>query len=161
MQTIKLLSKLILSFILIPLVYANEQLTFYGVIPVEQKTIPIYCGDTHEMFQALIKLSNEDPIAVGGVINKESPETLPLAVLTFTYNEYTNRGTFVITIPESNETCLLFHGFDWVFSTDLKRMILEMEVEKVIDEDKEKEEPDNNIKVLPQDINTDLARNKL
>ena len=40
-------------------------------------------------------------------------------------------------------------------------MILEMEVEKVIDKDKEKEEPDNNIKVIPLDINTDLARNKL
>ena len=137
----------------------GELLNLYGVVSIEQKTIPIYCGDTISVFQALIKLSNEKPIAIGSVVTQGNPNNLPVAVLTFTFNEYKNTGTFVITIPSTHETCLIFYGVNWVFSRDLKRMILEMEMEEIIDKDKESvpKEDDVIIKVIPKDTHTDMA----
>ena len=136
----------------------GELLNLYGVVPIEQKTIPIYCGDTISVFQALIKLSNEKPIAIGSVVTQGNPNNLPVAVLTFTFNEYKNTGTFVITIPSTHETCLIFYGVNWVFSRDLKRMILEMEMEEIIDKDKESvPKEDDVIKVIPKDTHTDMA----
>ena len=162
---IKHLFRTLLGFILIPLAYGNadtdlaqEQLKLYGVVPIYEKTIPIYCGNTLEVFQALIKLSNEKPIAIGSVTPQGNPNSIPVAILTFTYNEYKNTGSFVISIPSLEETCLIFYGGNWVFSNDLKRMILKMEVKETIDEDIEIV-PNEDIKVLPQDISTDLAMN--
>ena len=164
-RKIKHLFRTILGFILIPLAYGNvdtslvqEKLNLYGIVPIEEKTIPIYCGDTLAVFQALIKLSNEKPIAIGSVTTQGNPNILPVAVLTFTFNEYKNTGTFVVSIPSLEETCLIYYGVNWVFSNDLKRMILKMEVKETIDEDIEIV-PDEDIKVLPQDISTDLAMN--
>ena len=164
-RKIKHLFRTILGFILIPLAYGNvdtslvqEKLNLYGIVPIEEKTIPIYCGDTLAVFQALIKLSNEKPIAIGSVTTQGNPNNLTVAVLTLTFNEYKNTGTFVVSIPSTNETCLLFYGVNWVFSRELKRMILEMEMEEVIDEDIEIV-PNEDIKVLPQVINANLAMN--
>ena len=164
-RKIKHLFRTILGFILIPLAYGNvdtslvqEKLNLYGIVPIVEKTIPIYCGDTNSVFQALVKLSNEKPIAIGSVVTQGNPNNLPVAVLTFTFNEYKNTGTFVISIPSINETCLIFYGVNWLFSRDLKRMILKMEVEEVIDEDIEIV-PNEDIKVIPQDTHTDLAMN--
>ena len=164
-RKIKHLFRTILGFILIPLAYGNadtdlaqEQLKLYGVVPVYEKTIPIYCGNTLEVFQALIKLSNEKPIAIGSVTTQGNPNSIPVAILTLTFNEYKNTGTFVVSIPSIEETCLIYYGVNWVFSNDLKRMILKMEVKETIDEDIEIV-PDEDIKVLPQDISTDLAMN--
>ena len=165
-RKIKHLFRTILGFILIPLAYGNvdtslvqEKLNLYGIVPIVEKTIPIYCGDTLAVFQALIKLSNEKPIAIGSVTTQGNPNILPVAVLTLTFNEYKNTGTFVISIPSTNETCLLFYGVNWVFSRELKRMILEMEMEEIIDKDIESApNEDNNIKVLPQ-ATIDLAMN--
>ena len=164
-RKIKHLFRTILGFILIPLAYGNvdtnlvqEQLNLYGIVPIHEKTIPIYCGDTNSVFQALVKLSNEKPIAIGSVTTQGNPNNLTVAVLTLTFNEYKNTGTFVISIPSINETCLIFYGVNWVFSNDLKRMILEMEVEEVIDEDIGIV-PNEDIKVIPQDTHTDLAMN--
>ena len=164
-RKIKHLFRTILGFILIPLAYGNvdtnlvqEQLNLYGVVSIEQKTIPIYCGDTISVFQALIKLSNEKPIAIGSVLTQGNPNNLPVAVLTFTFNEYKNTGTFIISIPSLEETCLIFYGVNWVFSRDLKRMILEMEMEEIIDKDKESvPKEDDVIKVIPKDTHTDMA----
>ena len=165
-RKIKYLFRTILGFILIPLAYGNidtslvqEKLNLYGVVPMQEKTIPIYCGDTIEVFQALIKLSNEKPIAIGSVTTQGNLNIPPVAILTLTFNEYKNTGTFVITIPSTDETCLIFYGVNWVFSRELKRMILEMEMEEIIDKDIESvPNEDNNIKVLPQ-ATIDLAMN--
>ena len=38
-----------------------------------------------------------------------------LGLLSFSYNEETNSGTLMMTIPASGETCLLGYGLNWTF----------------------------------------------
>ena len=49
--------------------------------------------------------------------NVGDPASAPelLGIISFSYNEETNSGTLMMSMPTSGETCLLAYGLNWTF----------------------------------------------
>ncbi len=118
---------LILLWILIPLtVYSsitsalNEEMNTFSTTtidtsPLEQKNIQLLCSNDEYMFNTIEKTFKEKPIAVGEVRFEGKVDNPLMGMLVFTYNAFTNRGTILLSVPETGETCLLAHGVNWTF----------------------------------------------
>ena len=159
--------------LLIPIAYGNiasaEHTTdrpLYDMSQLKLQQLPMYCGDTAFIFQTAFEIFGEIPIAGAEVRNKGDLNSPVAGILTFTYNEHLNKGTFMITVPRTMQTCILGYGVNWEFFENFKKMILDMESkpeENIIKP--EDIEPDNgnfklkeeDIKVIPSDSHTDLA----
>ena len=96
----------------------------------KKKLIELYKEESANVF-------GEIPIAGGEVRNKGDLNSPVVGVLTFTYNEHVNKGTFMITLPSTMQTCILGYGVNWEFFDDLKRIILEEPENQILDESNE------------------------
>tara|TARA_Y100001938_G_scaffold146927_1_gene226967 strand:- start:745 stop:1176 length:432 start_codon:yes stop_codon:yes gene_type:complete len=96
----------------------NEQKEpFYlDLIP---RNVPLFCGSTGYVFQTAFELFGEKMMSGAKVRENAKPEGKVIGVLSFTYNENTNTGTFMMTIPETGETCILAYGVEWEFYKDI------------------------------------------
>jgi len=88
---------------------------FYPRGFLTQRVVPIYCGDTAFMFQTAFEIFGEELIAGATVTKQGFPETEVVGILSFSHNELANTGTFLITLPDTGETCILGFGRDWQF----------------------------------------------
>ena len=100
-----------------------EEKPNYDLTQLIPKPVPLYCGDTSFVFQTAFEIFGEVPIA-GAEVRSAGDLTKPvIGVLTFTYNEQWNKGTLMMTIPSTFETCILGYGVNWEFFPDLKRIL--------------------------------------
>ena len=168
-----LFSALLGFILLIPIAYGNTVLAehttekpLYDLKQLTQRMVPMYCGDTAFIFQTAFEIFGEKPIAGGEVRSKGDLHNPVVGVLTFTYNEHLNKGTFMITVPSTMQTCILGYGVNWTFFENFKKMILEMESkpeeniikpEDIEPDDGNFELKEDDIEVIPSDTHTDLA----
>ena len=100
-----------------------EEKPNYDLTQLIPKPIPLYCGDTSFVFQTAFEIFGEVPIA-GAEVRSAGDLTKPvIGVLTFTYNEQWNKGTLMMTIPSTFETCILGYGVNWEFFPELKEIL--------------------------------------
>ena len=97
----------------------------YDLTQLIPKPVPLYCGDTSFVFQTAFEIFGEVPIAGAEVRSAGDLNNPVIGVLTFTYNEQWNKGTLMMTIPSTFETCILGYGVNWEFFPDLKRILEE------------------------------------
>ena len=95
-----------------------------------QRAVPLYCGETGWVFQTAFELFGEEPIAAAEVKSGGDLNSPTLGLLTFTYNESWNKGTIMMTLPSTGETCILAYGVNWEFWGQLKS-------KKILDEGNE------------------------
>ena len=100
-----------------------EQKPNYDLGQLIPKPVPLYCGDTSFVFQTAFEIFGEVPIAGAEVRSAGDLNNPVIGVLTFTYNEQWNKGTLMMTIPSTFETCILGYGVNWEFFPDLKRIL--------------------------------------
>ena len=100
-----------------------EEKPNYDLTQLIPKPIPLYCGDTSFVFQTAFEIFGEVPIAGAEVRSAGDLNNPVIGVLTFTYNEQWNKGTLMMTIPSTFETCILGYGVNWEFFPDLKRIL--------------------------------------
>ena len=81
----------------------------------DQVNVPLFCGETAFMFQTSANKMGEVPLMAGEIREFSIPSGEILGLLSFSYNEETNSGTLMMTIPASGETCLLGYGLNWTF----------------------------------------------
>ena len=79
------------------------------------RSVPLFCGPTGFVFQTAFETFGEQPIAGAEIRAKGNPETPVIGLLKFTYNKDNNKGTLLMTIPETGETCILGYGVNWEF----------------------------------------------
>ena len=79
------------------------------------RSVPLFCGATGFVFQTAFELFGEYPLAGAEVRNQGKLENPVVGVITFTYNPEWNKGTLLMTIPETGETCILGYGVNWEF----------------------------------------------
>tara|TARA_B100000427_G_scaffold160144_1_gene133165 strand:- start:1699 stop:2124 length:426 start_codon:yes stop_codon:yes gene_type:complete len=101
----------------------NKNLPLYDKGKLQVRQVPLYCGYTGFIFQTAFETFGEQPIAGAEVRAKGNPETPVIGLLTFTYNKDNNKGTFMITLPDTGETCILGYGMNWEFFPVLKEIL--------------------------------------
>ena len=79
------------------------------------RSVPLFCGDTGFVFQTAFELFGEYPLAGAEVRSQGKLENPVVGVITFTYNPKWNKGTLLMTIPGTGETCVLGYGVNWKF----------------------------------------------
>ena len=79
------------------------------------RSVPLFCGATGFVFQTAFELFGEYPLAGAEVRSQGKLENPVVGVITFTYNPKWNKGTLLMTIPETGETCILGYGVNWEF----------------------------------------------
>ena len=102
----------------------------YDLKQFQQRAVPLYCGETGWVFQTAFEIFGEEPIAVAEVKSGGDLNSPTLGLLTFTYNESWNKGTIMMTLPSTGETCILAYGVNWEFWGQLKS-------KKILDEGNE------------------------
>ena len=101
----------------------NKNLPLYDKGKLQVRQVPLYCGYTGFIFQTAFETFGEQPIAGAEIRAKGNPETPVIGLLTFTYNKDNNKGTFMITLPDTGETCILGYGMNWEFFPVLKEIL--------------------------------------
>ena len=101
----------------------NKNLPLYDKGKLQVRQVPLYCGYTGFIFQTAFETFGEQPIAGAEVRAKGNPESPVIGLLTFTYNKDNNKGTFMITLPDTGETCILGYGMNWEFFPVLKEIL--------------------------------------
>ena len=101
----------------------NKNLPLYDKGKLQVRQVPLYCGYTGFIFQTAFETFGEQPIAGAEVRAKGNPESPVIGLLTFTYNKDNNNGTFMMTIPDTGETCVLGYGMNWEFFPVLKEIL--------------------------------------
>jgi len=101
----------------------NKNLPLYDKGKLQVRQVPLYCGYTGFIFQTAFETFGEQPIAGAEVRAKGNPESPVIGLLTFTYNKDNNNGTFMMTIPDTGETCVLGYGMNWEFFPALKEIL--------------------------------------
>ena len=79
------------------------------------RSVPLFCGATGFVFQTAFEIFGEYPLAGSEVRSKGNLDNPIVAMITFTYNPKWNKGTLLMTIPETGETCILGYGVNWEF----------------------------------------------
>ena len=100
-----------------------EEKPNYDLGQLTPKPVPLYCGDTAFVFQTAFEIFGEVPIAGAEVRSAGNLEAPVIGILTFTYNKEWNKGTLMMTIPSSFETCILGYGVNWEFFPELKEIL--------------------------------------
>ena len=101
----------------------KKDLPLYNKDQLKIRQVPLYCGYTGFIFQTAFETFGEQPIAGAEIRAKGNPETPVIGLLTFTYNKDNNKGTFMITLPDTGETCILGYGMNWEFFPALKEIL--------------------------------------
>ena len=101
----------------------KKDLPLYNKDQLKIRQVPLYCGYTGFIFQTAFETFGEQPIAGAEVRAKGNPESPVIGLLTFTYNKDNNKGTFMITLPDTGETCILGYGMNWEFFPVLKEIL--------------------------------------
>ena len=101
----------------------KKDLPLYNTDQLKIRQVPLYCGYTGFIFQTAFETFGEQPIAGAEIRAKGNPETPVIGLLTFTYNKDNNKGTFMITLPDTGETCILGYGMNWEFFPVLKEIL--------------------------------------
>ena len=101
----------------------KKDLPLYNTDKLKIRQVPLYCGYTGFIFQTAFETFGEQPIAGAEIRAKGNPETPVIGLLTFTYNKDNNKGTFMITLPDTGETCILGYGMNWEFFPVLKEIL--------------------------------------
>ena len=121
MKIIKDLRLLIglLTFIVIVSIWTDTKADpYYDPAQLVLRQVPIYCGETGQMFETSLNLFMEVPIAGADVRTSATPESEVLGIITISYNFIRNSGTILMTVPETGETCVLAYGQNWQFFPD-------------------------------------------
>jgi hypothetical protein len=100
-----------------------EEKPKYDLTQLIPKPVPLYCGDTSFVFQTAFELFGETPMMGAEVRTAGNLEAPVIGILTFTYNKEWNKGTLMMTIPSTFETCILGYGVNWEFFPDLKKIL--------------------------------------
>ena len=79
------------------------------------RSVPLFCGPTGFVFQTAFEIFGEYPLAGSEVRSNGNLDNPIVAMITFTYNPKWNKGTLLMTIPETGETCILGYGVNWEF----------------------------------------------
>jgi len=79
----------------------KKDLPLYNKDQLKIRQVPLYCGYTGFIFQTAFETFGEQPIAGAEVRAKGNPESPVIGLLTFTYNKDNNKGTFMITLPDT------------------------------------------------------------
>ena len=91
----------------------------YNMDLLTLRQVPMYCGHTGFVFQTAFEVFGEYPAAAAEVRSKGNLENPVVALLTFTYNKNWKKGTLLMTIPSTGETCILGYGVNWEFYGEL------------------------------------------
>tara|TARA_B100000768_G_C10919031_1_gene224828 strand:- start:33 stop:440 length:408 start_codon:yes stop_codon:yes gene_type:complete len=131
-NTLKTILKITIIITLFCFIYkslnANEHSEYKEL---EVLKVPLYCGETSFVFTTSLNIFDETPVMAGEVRYGAMPDGELLGILSFGYNELTNRGTLFMTLPTSGQTCLLGYGLNWTFFNDT------IMGKKILDEDDE------------------------
>ena len=65
------------------------------------RSVPLFCGPTGFVFQTAFEIFGEYPLADSEVRSKGNLDNPIVAMITFTYNPKWNKGTLLMTIPET------------------------------------------------------------
>ena len=88
-------------------------------LDLKARSVPLFCGETAYVFQTAFELFGEDLIAGAKVRKGAMADGDIVGILSFTYNEDRNTGTYMMTIPDTGETCILGYGTEWEFYNDI------------------------------------------
>ena len=115
-NTLKTILKITIIIILFCFIYNSlNAKDHWDQDQLKQVSVPLFCGETSFMFQTSTNKMGEVPLMAGEIREFSIPSGEILGLLSFSYNEETNSGTLMMTIPESGETCLLGYGLNWTF----------------------------------------------
>jgi hypothetical protein len=120
---IKNIIRFIIIVALFTLVYKNLKSENYNGLSenyngLSTQMIPVYCAETSYMFATSTNNFGETPIMVGEIRYGADKTGDMIGLLSFGYNEETNKGSFFMTILESKTTCLIGYGLNWIFFND-------------------------------------------
>tara|TARA_B110000967_G_C18727544_1_gene480915 strand:- start:413 stop:826 length:414 start_codon:yes stop_codon:yes gene_type:complete len=115
-NTLKTILKITIIIILFCFIYNSlNAKRHWGDEDLYQVNVPLFCGETAFMFQTSANKMGEVPLMAGEVRELSSQNGKLLGIISFSYNEETNSGTLMMSMPTSGETCLLAYGLNWTF----------------------------------------------
>ena len=80
----------------------------FGQQGVIKKPVPVYCGPTEMMLNAAATQFKQEPLVVGKVITATG-ETIAM-VTVFVHTDHTSDMSVLMTMLNTNETCVLGYG---------------------------------------------------
>ena len=85
----------------------------FGQQGVVKKPVPVYCGPTEMMLNAVTTQFKNEPLVVGKVITATG-ETVAM-VTVFVHTDHTSDMSVLMTMLNTGETCVLAYGreLDW------------------------------------------------
>jgi hypothetical protein len=81
--------------------------------------VPVYCGNSYNVLLTTMNTFNMLFLGSSDVTAQGQPDGQFLGTMSMWYNTDTRKGVFYLTLPQTNETCLLSYGINWNFNTEL------------------------------------------
>ena len=81
--------------------------------------VPVYCGNSYNVLLTTMNTFNMLFLGSSDVTTQGQPDGQLLGTMSMWYNTDTRKGVFYLTLPQTNETCLLSYGINWNFNTEL------------------------------------------
>ena len=90
--------------------------------------VPAHCGSSFEVLLVTMKNFGMKFVGSGDVREKGLDTGALLGTMSFWYNEMSKKGVFYMTVPMTNQTCLLSYGVNWQFDENVLLDIVNTEV---------------------------------
>ena len=91
----------------------------YDTPGMVKKPVPVYCGPTEFMLDTAVKKFNQEPLVVGKVITATGETVAMLTV--FVHTDHTTDMSVLMTMLNTNETCVLGYGVELMFYDEVKK----------------------------------------
>jgi len=90
--------------------------------------VPAHCGNSFEVLLVTMKNFGMKFVGSGDVREKGLDTGALLGTMSFWHNEMTKKGVFYMTVPMTNQTCLLSYGVNWQFDENVLLEIVNTEI---------------------------------
>jgi len=90
--------------------------------------VPAHCGNSFEVLLVTMKNFGMKFVGSGDVREKGLDTGVLLGTMSFWHNEMTKKGVFYMTVPMTNQTCLLSYGVNWQFDENVLLEIVNTEI---------------------------------
>ena len=90
--------------------------------------VPAHCGNSFEVLLVTMKNFGMKFVGSGDVREKGLDTGALLGTMSFWHNEMSKKGVFYMTVPMTNQTCLLSYGVNWQFDENVLLDIVNTEI---------------------------------
>ena len=81
--------------------------------------VPVYCGNSYGVLLTTMNTFGMQFLGSSDVRTQGQDDGTLLGTMSMWYSTNSKKGVFYLTIPASDETCLMSYGIDWKFNTEL------------------------------------------